>query len=41
VGDDVLAYPTKLTERGFIGQEIPFLNTNDRERREIMGKMSA
>jgi len=34
VRDDVLAYLTKLTEEGFIGQEIPFLNTNRRERRE-------
>ena len=31
VRDDVLAYLTKLTEEGFIGQEIPFLNTNRRE----------
>ncbi len=28
VRDDVLAYLTKLTEEGFIGQEIPFLDTN-------------
>ncbi len=34
VRDDVLAYLKKLTEEGFIGQEIPFLNTN---RREITG----
>ena len=33
VRDDVLAYLTKLTEEGFIGQEIPFLNTNCRETR--------
>ena len=33
VRDDVLAYLTKLTEEGFIGQEIPFLNTNRRETR--------
>ena len=32
--DDVLAYLTKLTEEGFIGQEIPFLNTNRRERQD-------
>jgi hypothetical protein len=38
VRDDVLAYLTKLTEEGFIGQEIPFLNTNRRERREITGR---
>jgi len=38
VRDDVLAYLTKLTEEGFIGQEIPFLNTNCRERREITGR---
>ncbi|MBN2465605.1 PqqD family protein [candidate division WOR-3 bacterium] len=28
VRDDVLAYLTKLTEEGFIGQEIPFPSTN-------------
>ena len=33
VRDDVLAYLTKLTEEGFIGQEIPFPNTNHRETR--------
>jgi len=33
VRDDVLVYLTKLTEEGFIGQEIPFLNTNHRETR--------
>lgn len=27
VRNDVLAYLTKLTEEGFIGQEIPFLDT--------------
>lgn len=28
VRDDVLAYLTKLTEEGFIGREIPFLDEN-------------
>jgi len=35
VRDDVLAYLTKLTEEGIIGQEIPFLNT---KRREATGR---
>jgi hypothetical protein len=38
VKDDVLAYLTKLTEEGFIGQEIPFPNTNRPERRKTMGR---
>ncbi len=38
VREDVLAYLTKLTEEGFIGQEIPFQNTNQRKRRETTGR---
>jgi hypothetical protein len=38
VKDDVLAYLTKLTEEGFVGQEIPFLKTNRRERQGNMGR---
>jgi hypothetical protein len=38
VRDDVLGYLTKLTEEGYIGQEIPFLKTSHRERRETTGK---
>jgi hypothetical protein len=41
VRDDVLAYLTKLTEEGFVGQEIPFLNTNRQERREMKGRAKA
>jgi len=39
VRDDVLAYLRKLTEEGFVGQEIPFLNPKHRERRETEGKV--